>query len=141
MFAALAFTFAFTLAACASDPTAPPGALGSFLAGPDATGPTPAPAPTVQVAQGRIAVAGWIDTPTPCYTVTASASVTNDTLVARIIARKVVKDNVGCETVIQPWQYLLTTTTLPPTVDAVRVVHDDGTGTSVVVLQQAVSLH
>lgn len=127
------------LAACSSDSTAPQGPYGSFDVAPDATGPYPAPAPTVQLAQGGISVSGWIDTPTPCYTVAGSATVTHDTLVAHVVARQDVKTNVGCTAAIQPWKYVMTAFAVPSTVTAVRVVHNSGNGTDVTVLEQAVA--
>lgn len=124
------------LAACSSDSTAPQGPYGTFSVTADATGPYPAPAPTVQVAPSGITVDGWIDTPAPCYTVTGSASVAHDTLVARVVAQK----GAGtCATVIQPWKYVLSASGVPTTVTAVRVVHDSGNGTGVTVLEQAIT--
>lgn len=128
------------LAACSSDSTAPQGPYGSFAVAPDASGPYPAPAPTVLVAQGQLEVDGWIDTPTPCYTVSGNATVAHDTLVAHVVARKDAKDNVGCTQAIQPWKYVLTAVGVQSSIDVLRVVHDSGNGTNVTVLEQAVTL-
>lgn len=135
----LAALLLVAVAAC-SDSTAPQNPYGSFVAAPDASGPYPAPTPTAQVTQGQVEVDGWIDTPTPCYTVSGNATVSHDTLVAHIVARKDAKNNVGCEQAIQPWKYILTAVAVPSTVGVLRVVHDDsGNGTNVTVLEQAIT--
>lgn len=123
--------FALAAAAC-SDATAPARVRSTFAIVPGG-GAYPPSTPIVQATATTITVDGTLVTADPCFTVTGSASTSNDTLVVRIVGTD---ENVPCVQSLGMWHYVLTVQPRPGGVDAIRVEHDGGKGSSVV-LEQA----
>jgi hypothetical protein len=114
-----------------SDATAPSQTPSTFTID-AATGAYPPSPPTVHVTVSAITVDGTLITADPCFTVSGNASMSHDTLVVHVVGTD---KNVGCVQSLGMWHYVLTVSPRPSGADAIRVEHDSGKGSSVVLEQ------